>query len=100
MFGLVGLMPDYCMVIIGANMGVSRMTKEHLGIALALKIPMFIVVTKIDIAPKEVHEKTVDTLIKIMKNPNVNKSPIVVKDSDNVQSFAEMLCSNKVAPIF
>jgi len=51
MFGLVGLLPDYCMVIVGANMGVSRMTKEHLGITLALKIPLFIVITKIDIAP-------------------------------------------------
>ena len=51
MFGLVGLLPDYAMIIVGANMGVSRMTKEHLGISLALKIPIFIVITKIDIAP-------------------------------------------------
>ena len=56
MFGLVGLMPDYCMVIVGANMGVSRMTKEHLGITIALKIPLFIVITKIDIAPKTVYD--------------------------------------------
>jgi GTPase len=80
MFGLVGLMPDYCMVIVGANMGVSRMTKEHLGIALALKIPLFIVITKIDIAPKNVYEDTINTLVKIMKNPQVNKAPIVVKE--------------------
>ena len=58
MFGLVGLLPDFCMVIVGANMGVSRMTKEHLGITLALKIPLFIVITKIDIAPKNVYEDT------------------------------------------
>ena len=51
MFGLVGLMPDYCMVIVGANMGVQRMTKEHLGIAIALKIPLYVILTKIDIAP-------------------------------------------------
>lgn len=73
-------MPDYCMVIVGANMGVSRMTKEHLGIALALKIPLFIVITKIDIAPKNVYEDTINTLVKIMKNPQVNKAPIVVKE--------------------
>ena len=52
MFGLVGLLPDYSMIIVGANMGVSRMTKEHLGISLALKIPIFIVITKIDIMDK------------------------------------------------
>lgn len=100
MFGLVGLMPDYCMVIVGANMGVSRMTKEHLGITIALKIPLFIVITKVDIAPKVVHEQTIDTLVKIMKHPNVNKAPIVVKEADDVKTFAEMLSSNKVAPIF
>lgn len=100
MFGLVGLMPDYCMVIVGANMGVSRMTKEHLGITLALKIPLFIVITKIDIAPKQVYEDTLATLIKIMKNPNVNKAPIVVKESDECKGFADKLTSNKVAPIF
>ena len=62
MFGLVGLMPDYCMVIVGANMGVSRMTREHIGITLALKIPLFIVITKIDIAPKNVYDETLNTL--------------------------------------
>jgi len=33
MFGLVGLMPDYAVIIVGANMGVSKMTREHFGIA-------------------------------------------------------------------
>ena len=42
------------MVVVGANMGVQRMTKEHIGIAMSLKIPIFIVVTKIDLAPTEV----------------------------------------------
>lgn len=56
MFGLVGLLPDYSMIIVGANMGVSRMTKEHLGISLALKVPIFIVITKVDIAPENVYD--------------------------------------------
>lgn len=68
MFGLVGLMPDYSMIIVGANMGVSRMTKEHLGISLALKVPIFIVITKVDIAPPEVFEATKDTLCKILRS--------------------------------
>lgn len=80
MFGLVGLLPDYGMIMVGANMGVSKMTKEHLGISLALKIPFFIVVTKIDIAPPEIYEKTVNNLVKILKRPGVGKLPIIVKD--------------------
>ena len=32
--GLTGLIPDYSMIVVGGNMGVSKMTKEHLGISL------------------------------------------------------------------
>ena len=69
MFGLVGLMPDYSMIVVGANMGVSRMTREHLGITLALGVPLFFVITKIDLAPQSIYEETVNTLLKILKSP-------------------------------
>lgn len=84
MFGLVGLMPDYSMIVVGANMGVSRMTKEHLGISLALKVPIFIVITKIDISPPEVFEKTKETLVKILKSPSCQRLPVVVRDEDDI----------------
>lgn len=53
LFGLTGLMPDYCMLVVGSNMGVQMMTKEHISIACALNIPIFVAVTKIDICPPE-----------------------------------------------
>ena len=62
MFGLAALYPQYCMLVVGANMGVSRMTKEHIGITQALKIPMFVVVTKIDLAPEQVYKETINVL--------------------------------------
>ena len=40
-FGLTGLKPDYSMIIVGSNMGISKMTKEHLGVTLALKNSFF-----------------------------------------------------------
>ena len=54
MHGLTSLYPDYCLLVIGANMGISKMTKEHLGISLALNLPVFVVFTKIDLAPEKV----------------------------------------------
>ncbi|CAK69640.1 unnamed protein product (macronuclear) [Paramecium tetraurelia] len=36
-FGLVAMIPDYSLIIVGANMGVSKMTREHLGVSLFLK---------------------------------------------------------------
>ena len=58
MFGLTGNFPDYTMLLVGANMGVVGMTKEHFHLTLALKVPSFVVVTKIDIAPQNVLEET------------------------------------------
>ncbi len=49
LFGLTGLMPDYCMLVVGSNMGVQVMTREHISIACALNIPMFVAVTKVHI---------------------------------------------------
>jgi len=45
-WGMTGMAPDYAMVVVGSNMGVSRMTREHIGIAAALGLPLIIVVTK------------------------------------------------------
>jgi GTPase len=44
---------------VGANMGVVGMCKEHLGVALALKVPVFFVITKVDICPEHVLKNTV-----------------------------------------
>lgn len=100
MFGLVGLMPDYAMIVVGANMGVSRMTKEHLGIALALGVPIFIVVTKIDIAPKPVYEETIKTLTKILRSPYAAKHPVNVREDDDVSVYANSMVAGTVCPIF
>ena len=43
----VGYMPDYACLIVGANMGIVGMCKEHMGVALALKVPVFFVITKV-----------------------------------------------------
>jgi GTPase len=100
MFGLVGLMPDYSMIVVGANMGVSRMTREHLGISLALGVPIFIVITKIDIAPKQVYEETLKTLVKIMESKNAGKQTNLIDDKSDVSICAKTMLSNKTCPIF
>lgn len=50
LFGLTGLMPDYCMLVVGSNMGVQVMTREHISIACALNLPMFVAVTKVNLS--------------------------------------------------
>jgi GTPase len=47
--GMVGLAPDYAMLSIAATHGLQGMATEHLGIALALEVPLFVVITKVRI---------------------------------------------------
>ena len=54
------------------------MCKEHMGVALALKVPVFFIVTKVDICPEHVLKHTLATLQAILKKPGVKKKPFMV----------------------
>jgi GTPase len=57
--GLCGHSPDYSMIIISANSGnVPKMTLEHINTCYSLKVPFFIVVTKIDMVPDNIYQET------------------------------------------
>ena len=70
--GLTSGFIDYCMLIVAANKGLNRMGKQHLGIVLMLKLPLFIVITKIDICPETIFKETLTSIIKILKNSGNN----------------------------
>ena len=46
--GLTGYSPHYAMLVVSAGAGVVPMTHEHLAIAVALDVPFFILVTKVE----------------------------------------------------
>lgn len=98
-FGLAGLMPDYAMIVIGSNMGITRMAKEHIGLSLALKIPMFFVFTKVDLAPEEVYKDNMLLLKRILASPAANRVAIPVEPNTDVNSLAQMM-EGKASPIF
>ncbi len=47
LYGLSGCAPDYVMLMVGGNAGLIGMSKEHLGVALALNVPIAVCVTKV-----------------------------------------------------
>ena len=89
-YGMTGCVPDYTMVVVGANMGVQRMTREHLGVALALKCPTLFVVSKVDMCPEHVLKATVDEVCKIIKAPGIRKIPLIVR-SEQVHTRTDQL---------
>ena len=99
MYGISALMPHYAIILIGTNMGVQRMTKEHLGIVISLGIPFFIVFTKIDIAPKEVKEKTINHFTSLLRG-GLKKTVFNVKSSTDAEFAAKNICDGNIVPTF
>lgn len=97
---MTGHAPDFGMLMVGANAGIVGMTKEHLGLALALSVPVFVVVTKIDMCPPNVLQDNLKLLVKILKSPGCRKVPVMVKTSDDVVLSATNFVSERLCPIF
>lgn len=99
-FGMTGHAPDFSMLMVGANAGVIGMTKEHLGLALALNVPVFVVVTKIDMCPPNVLQETLKMLQRILKSRGCCKFPVLVQSMDDVVVSATNFTSERMCPIF
>lgn len=99
-FGMTGHAPDFGMLMVGANAGIVGMTKEHLGLALALSVPVFVVVTKIDMCPPNVLQETLKLLVRILKSQGCRKFPVMVKTADDVVLSATKFVSERLCPIF
>jgi len=99
-FGMTGHAPDFGMLMVGANAGIVGMTKEHLGLALALSVPVFVVVTKIDMCPPNVLQETLKLLVRILRSPGCRKFPVLVKSTDDVILAATKFVSERLCPIF
>ncbi|CAK4076291.1 unnamed protein product [Aphanomyces euteiches] len=96
-FGLTGMQPDVVVVVVGANMGVKKMTLEHLGITISLEIPVVIALTKIDIAPKSIARETLQNIRKCLRQ--YGKMAMLVKTLDEAANAAKGLPSNRLTPI-
>ncbi len=52
-FGLTSNEPDFAILVVGCERGITGTTREHLGYALALGVPTVAVITKIDLCSDE-----------------------------------------------
>ncbi|KAI7805413.1 GTP-binding protein 2 [Triplophysa rosa] len=100
-FGLTSYCPDFAMLVVSANIGIAGTTREHLGLAMALKVPIFIVVSKVDLCTKSTVERTVRQLERILKQPGCNKVPMLVATTDDAVTAAQKFAqSPSITPIF
>jgi GTPase len=76
------------------------MTKEHLGLALALKVPLIVLITKIDICPPNILEETLAEISKILKSRGVRKIPLYIKSEEDVVTALKNITADRMVPIF
>ncbi|KAK9478738.1 P-loop containing nucleoside triphosphate hydrolase protein [Lipomyces japonicus] len=99
-FGLMGGQPDFVMLMVGANAGMVGMAKEHLGVALALSVPIFICITKIDMCPPNVLQATINQLGKILRSSACRKMPVFIGSTQQVIESSAHFVSQRICPIF
>ncbi|KAI1393329.1 P-loop containing nucleoside triphosphate hydrolase protein [Hypoxylon trugodes] len=99
-FGMLSSSPNYCLLMVAANNGLIGMSKEHLGIALALNVPIMVVITKIDICPPNILQQTIQQITKILKTPAARKLPIFINNHEECINTATQFVSQRICPIF
>jgi GTPase len=100
--GLASIFPDLCIIIIGANMGITHMTKEHIALCVTLNIPFVIVVTKIDICKnrKNILDETTISINKLCKLPGLRRIPYKINNLDDVILCAKNIHTDSIVPLF
>ncbi|EFR04618.1 GTP-binding protein 1 [Nannizzia gypsea CBS 118893] len=99
-FGMLSSSPNYCLLMVAANNGLIGMSKEHLGIALSLNVPVMVVITKIDICPPQILQQTIKQLTGILKSPGAHKIPIFIKSREDTVNTATQFVNHRICPIF
>lgn len=96
--GVMAKMPDYVMLVVAANNGLLVMGREHLGIAAALRIPVFAVVTKVDLASQPVLESTLRELADAARR--AGRRLLAVRSREDAYRAAMLAPSGTVMPVF
>jgi GTPase len=100
--GLTSSSPDLCLILVGANMGMTRMTHEHIFLCVSLNIPFAIVLTKIDICVnrKNIMKDTMNSINKLLKMPGLRRIPYKVSNLEDVIICAKNIRTESVVPVF
>lgn len=95
--GIVGQKLDYGLLVVAADDGVTHITKEHLGILLAMELPVIIALTKVDVATPEQIKKTEASIHNALKL--VGRVPYRIKTDDDVRTVVGKVPEGIVVPV-
>ena len=91
--GLTSCLPDFAIVCISDK--ITRMTKEHMGLCIAMNIPFVILFTKIDIVPLELTNNVIASIKVILQHSGRKLLYIKEKKDINLIHFTK---TNAIIP--
>ena len=100
--GMKRCLVDYAGIVVAANMGVLMMTKEHISLAMGLRLPIFIVLSKIDMSPENVTQNTIKNIYATFKKISKKRKIVMVKSHQDLIPIFEEYKNKQVIsiPIF
>tara|TARA_B100001559_G_scaffold320863_1_gene334606 strand:- start:2906 stop:4078 length:1173 start_codon:yes stop_codon:yes gene_type:complete len=97
--GLTGLMCDYVFIVVAANRGVTAITREHFKCAVCMNLPVMIILSKIDIAPKEIKKNTITQCKQMVKKHQRRLYRVSQITPDNQENIISGLVSRNIVPM-
>ena len=80
--GIVSSSPDYACVCVCGRQGLSWITRDHLGVLMALNVPSCVVITKAE----QVDENRINELVDLLEGV-VSRSRVTARRADNTQTL-------------
>jgi elongation factor 1-alpha len=90
---------DYLAIVVSASSGITTDTVIFLKFALAMELPVIIVVTKIDLLDNEDQTIFLNNLNYIIKAQKCKKNPLVAKSQEDIVMFSRLM-RESIIPIF
>ncbi|CAI4225094.1 unnamed protein product [Auanema sp. JU1783] len=97
--GLSGYNPHFACLLLSAETGATAVTKEHLGYAAALNIPVFVIITKIDLVDKQQLLHVVRSVSQLVSRAGMVCNPKRIKNKRDAMKSAGELAANGTVPI-
>ena len=73
------------------------MGREHLGLCLALRLPLIVVFTKVDLVDRAVYERNLEDALLTLRR--LGRKPVVVRAPQDAQRVAALVPSGRVVPV-
>lgn len=90
-YGLNANAVDYAMLVMSAGNGFVDNTRKHFALAICLKLPIFMVITKTDITPENIYEDNLRLAKKCFQSDMVRRIPYFITNETTLKSYTDMI---------